>query len=269
MSKVDRISLLKFLSKPRLVNDVAKRYGISKKLAGFHLLEALKSGQVLVSEKPVRALGSSKSKLKLSRAFVYVARNSRTLINGWTGFTAKEAVGSQSNSRNNVIPVRFVSETHSPLGKDMYSRRFPDYQDTSLHLRTKGLDTGEFDVSTTKARMRRRKTVDQMLRHKPDSGSEYRKTLSYLERMHLFQAMLRKPLPFLDLHERFGVSKKSIRSLVRNGLLAEVWGSRSIGLGFKLTNKGKTILEELEAAATIQPRMKKSVVIRLKQRAFV
>lgn len=270
MSKVDRVSLLKFLSKPRLVNEVAKHYGISKKLANFHLLEAVKSGQVLISEKPiVKALGRSKAKLKPLKGFTYVSRNSATLVNGWKRFANKEDLGSQSTSKNNAISVKFVSETHSLLGENMSSQKFPDYRDASLHLRTEGLGTAEFDVSTTKVKLGRKKTVDQMSRRKQGSASERAKTLTHLERMHLFQALSKKPLPYMDLHERFGVSKKSIRSLVKNGLLMEVWGPRSIGLRFKLTEKGKIALKRLEAAAKMQPKIKKSAVIRLKQRTFV
>jgi len=93
--------------------------------------------------------------------------------------------------------------------------------------------------------------------------------LSHAQRLRLFQALLREPLPFLELHGRFGVSKQTIRGLVKNRLLRETWGPKAIGVRLALTSKGKTHLKGLEAAARIEPATKEGVFIRLKHRASI
>jgi len=275
MSKLNRPSLLKFLSKPRFIHEVAEHYGISKKLANFHLREAIKSGQVLVSEKPIlQTLRSSNAKLKRFSGFVYVFRNSPMLADGWTKFRVRGTNNLISKSKSDVFSIRFVSKTHGSLGKGVLSHRLSGYtfeEPTNSnaiehHFKTSGRLTSEFEASSGKVKLVKRKRVDQLLRHGTWSTEEEVKPLSYVERIRLFQALFEKPLPFLDLHGRFGVSKQTIRGLVKNGLLMEVWGPKAIGVRFKLTNKGKIWLRELEAAANYEPKMRETALIRLKDR---
>lgn len=89
-----------------------------------------------------------------------------------------------------------------------------------------------------------------------------------VERLHLFQALLKEPLTFLVLHERFNVSKQTIRRLVQKKLLAEVWGSAGVGITFNVTNKGKAYLAELEEASKYEPKIKEHAFTRLKQRSL-
>jgi len=110
------------------------------------------------------------------------------------------------------------------------------------------------------------KVTSQLLGRKVWSDTEERKALSHAKELQLFQALLKEPLPFLDVHVRFGVSKQTIRRLVKNGLLVEVWGPKAIGVRFKLSKKGKIYLKELEAAARYEPGMKEKSFIRLKHR---
>ena len=84
----------------------------------------------------------------------------------------------------------------------------------------------------------------------------------------MLRALL-KPATFLDLHGRFGVSKETVKSLMKNGPLAEVWGPKTVGLRFKLTRKGKAYLRELEAAARYKPKIREASLIRLKHRSSV
>jgi len=111
------------------------------------------------------------------------------------------------------------------------------------------------------------KVTSQLLGRKVWSDTRESKSLSNAKKLQLFQALLEEPLPFLDVHARFGVSKQTIRRLVKNGLLVEVWGPKAIGVRFKLSKKGKIYLKELEAAARYEPRMKEKSFIRLKHRA--
>jgi hypothetical protein len=89
-----------------------------------------------------------------------------------------------------------------------------------------------------------------------------------VERLHLFQALLKEPLTFLVVHERFNVSKQTIRRLVQKKLLAEVWGSAGVGITFNVTNKGKAYLAELEEASKYEPKIKEHAFTRLKQRSL-
>jgi len=275
MPKLDRPNLLKFLSKPRFVNEVAEHYGISKKLANFHLLKAMKSGHVLISEKPIfQTLRSSKGKMKRLGGFVYVFRNSPMLADGWAKFTVREANYLVSKSTSNVFSVRFLSKTHSSFGKvfnhELSGFTFEEAEGSHSiphHYKIRGPLSSEFDVSSAKVKLSKQRTVDQLLGQRTRSTYQEVKSLPHVEKIRLFQALLKEPLPFLDLHGRFGISKQTLRGLVKNRLLMETWGPKAVGVRFKLTNKGKSYLRELETAAKIEPKMKESVFIRLKQRA--
>ena len=91
--------------------------------------------------------------------------------------------------------------------------------------------------------------------------------LSATAHLELLQALVNEPLTFLDLHARFGVSKRTMEGFVTKGLSKEVWGDRAIGVWFELTSKGKKRLKELEAAAEVEPQIKQRKFIRLKTRA--
>ena len=45
-----------------------------------------------------------------------------------------------------------------------------------------------------------------------------------------------------------------MKGLCKRGLVAEVWGPGTVGLRFKLTQRGKAYLDELKAAAKYDPR---------------
>jgi hypothetical protein len=121
-------------------------------------------------------------------------------------------------------------------------------------------------VSARKDKLTRHKTLSQLVGEKTLRG-EQAKRLSAAERLRLFQALSEEPLTFLDLHTRFGVSKRMMEGLVEKGLSMEVWGPRAIGVRFKLTNKGKKHLKELEAAAEFKPRIRERRLIQLKTKA--
>jgi hypothetical protein len=92
------------------------------------------------------------------------------------------------------------------------------------------------------------------------------KRLSFAKRLQLFRALSREPLSFLDLHVRFGVSKQTIRRLVKNHFLVEVWGPNDIGVQFKLTKESKNHLNELETAAKYDSKIVEKSPIRLKNK---
>jgi len=275
MARIDHSSLLKFLVKPRFAREVAEHYGISKKIANFHLREAIKKGQVLVSEKPLsQILKGSNRKLRASRAPLYVSRKSPMIVGGWA--KAKSADGPILTPKSNLSNIRFLSPTHSALGKDVVNSKlsgfaFEEKTDSSIakhNLKTKGALAPEFDASSDKVKLAERKNIDQLLGHKPSTQTKTT-SLSYVEKIRLFQALSKKSLTFLDLHGRFGVSKQTIKGFVKNGFLAETWEPQGIGVKFKLTSKGKIHLKELEAAAKYEPKLTEKPLIRLKQKIFL
>jgi len=120
-------------------------------------------------------------------------------------------------------------------------------------------------ISDGKGRLIRRKQVTALLGRKTESGSEGGSRLSYAQRLRLFKTLLRKPLPFLEVHGRFGVSKPIIMSLVKNGFLIEMWGPKAVGVRLILSNKGMAYLKELQAASKCEPKMRKKAIIQLKR----
>jgi len=127
-------------------------------------------------------------------------------------------------------------------------------------------DASEFlSISEGKGRLIRRKQATALLGRKTESDSEGGSRLLYAQRLLLFKTLLKKPLPFLEVHGRFGVSKSTMTSLVKNGFLIEMWGPKAVGVRLKLSNKGKAYLKELEAASKYEPKMRKNAIIQLKR----
>jgi hypothetical protein len=124
-------------------------------------------------------------------------------------------------------------------------------------------------ILTGKGRLIRHRVTTQLLGRKIWPNQEKIARLPHAKRLQLFQVLLEEPLPFLDLHVRFGVSKQTVRGLVKNGLLTEVWGPKAIGVRFKLSKKGKNHLKELETAANYDFKMKERDFVRLKHRPLL
>jgi hypothetical protein len=276
MPKLNRMSFLRFLSRPRFVHEIADHYGISKKLAVFHLLEAAKSGQVLMSEKPIfRMLKPSAGRLKHSSEFVYVSRGSPMFVDGRAEFTIKESGDFVPRSNGDAFSVKFVSSAHVPLGRRLFDQRTPNFPLTGTSGHETGTPRLKTNVSLTRkigsskysVKLTKRRTVDQLLRPRLSSDVES-KSLSYVEMIDLLRALSKEAMPFLNLHARFGISKQTLKRLAKNRLIVEVWGPRAIGVKFKLSKRGEMYLKNLESAAKYEPRMKDKGLIRLKQKTI-
>jgi hypothetical protein len=101
------------------------------------------------------------------------------------------------------------------------------------------------------------------------SSIEKPEQLSQAKKHQLFQALLKKPLPFLELHARFGLSKQTMRGLIRRGWLTEMWGQGGVGVRFRLSERGKNYLRELKTAAKYGTKATQKDLARLKQKAFL
>lgn len=271
MSKLDQSRLLQFLRKPRFVHEVAGHFGISTRLADLHLREAIKSGLVLVSKKPIfQTSGTSRDKPEQSSGFLYVLRDSSMIEDSVTKLGTKEPNNRASKPKYDFPFVR-STKVHSSVEKKAYNKSptLPSAEETErsrnphINLNTTPPLKSKLNLPSSKVKMAKRIRTEHLLVHETRSTRDV-KSLSSVEKIHLLRTLL-KPASFLDLHGRFGVSKETVKSLMKNGLLAEVWGSKAVGLRFKLTRKGKAYLRELEAAAKCEPKIKKKAFIKLRQ----
>lgn len=256
MPELDRSRLLNFLSKPRYVRDVAEHFGVSSKLANYHLRKAVRSGDVLAGEGPLpQMLPNSDSRRRPSKEFVYVSRKSPFLAGNKLRLTAQN-VGKDSRSNINVTPMKFLLKTQSLAEEKL--------------LRHKGWDLVSRFLNrfVYKARLARHGAWNQRLVRGRLSDRGEQKSFSHIEKLRLFQALSDQPLPFLDIRTHFGVSKRTIMGLVRRGFLEEEWGPRDIGVRFRLTKKGRSYLRQLEAAAHVELQQREKIFIRLKHRVF-
>jgi hypothetical protein len=264
MPKLNHLELLNFLSEPRYLHEVARHFGISSMRAKYHIREAIKSGQVMASEQfAFRAFSDLRGKLKQKERFLYVSRNSPLLSKGplqlavtrdksiasaptAKGVVAKFALGSEEGKKPTVeSTAKFASEKVDTIRSAATNSR------SQANLRSALLNVHAVHGRPIE---RRRQILPD--RHRKLSQSSHR-LISQVDRIRLFEALLKQPLTFLELKKHFGVPRQTVRGLVRKRLLSEVWGPKEIGVRFKLTRKGEKYLEELHAAASFDPRESK------------
>ncbi len=123
-------------------------------------------------------------------------------------------------------------------------------------------------VLTGTGRIVKTKLIRTSMRGKVSYRGGPTEHLTQAKRLQLFRALLKQPLPFLDLHVRFGVSKQTVRSFVRRGLLTEIWGPKAVGLRFRLSRKGMIHLKGLEKASWYDPTLSNRRMIHLKRGTF-
>ena len=276
MGRRCNFNLKEFLSKPRFLHEIAEHYGVSKKTAVFHLQKAVKSGQVLVSEAPAfRIIKDSSGNLRKLIGFVCIYQRRPILIEK----DARPVLPKTDNSvsvRGKTSRTSLIPEPHTLFRKSPLKHELPSFAYTEK-MRAQNRATEpianwpsipKLDMSPTNATSANNTKLDRVppSRHYSNSKS---KPFLYVDRTRLFKALLDRSLPFLDLHYRFYVSRQTITRLVEKGLLSETWGSKGVGVTFKLTRKGKTYLRQLEAASTYESKITESPLTRLRQRNFV
>jgi len=201
------------------------------------------------SSLPLQTLGS-----KLGRTRIVGGIPSRSRVNVSSG---KLPLKSQ-----NILASKLPTRAASLLNKKVSSSFVTEALLQKEHAAPRFLS-----LLMGKGRLIRHKAT-QLSERKVWWNAEEAKLFSHAHRLQLFQVLLKEPLPFLELHGRFGISKQTIKRLVKNGVLTEVWGPKNVGVRFRLTGKGKILLKELEAATRYEPKKRESVLIRLKNRTF-
>jgi DNA-binding MarR family transcriptional regulator len=276
MGRPKRLNLLEFLSKPRFLHEIVEHYKVSKETAVFHLSEAMKSGQVLVSEAPVfQTIKDSTGKLKKLGGLLYVYQKSPILVGTGTRLSMLETDNFISELGNSSR-ISFLLKPNDVLGKATLERgptspalvKKANPKNRGAKLRANSSLISKLKAPSVKVTSAKSTTSSRLLSSKQYSNGKLEPLLN-VEKIRLFQALLKEPLPSLDIRNRFNVSRQTITRLVKRGLLTETWGSKGVGVRFKLTSKGKACLRQLEEASKYELKIRESPLTRLKQRSVV
>jgi hypothetical protein len=244
MRKSQNTDFLKYLSRPRNIQEIVKHFGVSRKTAIFHLQKAIMSGDVLVNRTHLfQTVKDSSANLGKLADLVYAYHKSSTLARNNTGFLSFEK-RETSKFPSRTGPGKWMTSpepSHSLLSK---------------------LNKASSRVVTESRSRYRHMSAPQF--QKPNNSKS--KSLQCKEKIDLFRSLLDKPLPFLDLHERFSISRHVVAGLVKRGLLEENWSSDGVGVSFSLTSEGKKYLKELTTRSAYKPSMKYKSLTKMKQR---
>ncbi len=275
MSKAERSRLLDFLSKPRCGHEIAKYFNISVEHLDEKLQTAIKSGQILISEKQVpQTTLNSQGKLEKQNSFLYISRKSPLLTDNALKLSVQET-GKISKLITRKVSIIFLPKAHSLAESKLKVRKGLTFNPKTETTRDRmSCITSENRKSLlgipksymVKLRLAKEEIWNRRVKYKMPSNRDERKFLSHMDILLLFQVLSNQPLPFLDIHRRFGMSKQTINGFVKRGLLEEKWGQKNIGVRFKLTKKGRSYLKQLKAVARLDPKKQKNIFIRLKHR---
>jgi predicted DNA-binding protein YlxM (UPF0122 family) len=270
-----RFNLAEFLSKPRFLHEIAEHYGVSRETAVIHLREAMKSGQILISEAPVfQTIKDFSGNLKKLRGFVYVYHKSPILFDKDAKLSlpktdnSKRELRSDSHASFSKSNGKSTKATLERGGLKFASVEKANHESSKARVKTNHSLISKLKVSSTKVSSVNHLRSSRLLPSKPYSSSKPAPQLN-VEKIRFFQALVKEPLPFIDIHTQFNVSRQTITRLVKKGLLMETWGYKGVGVRFKLTSKGKAWLAQLEEASKCEPRIRESPLTRLKQRSVV
>jgi hypothetical protein len=225
--------------------------------------------------KPERSRArNSQDKPEKQKEFLYISRKSPRFADHTSKLSLQET-GKISKLNARKISMAFLSKAQSSteskltLNKDfLFSLKTATARNRISRTKSKDRESlsGLLKCYMVDARSTKRKLLSHRLTHKSPSNRSERKFLSHMDRLRLFQALSNQPLPFLDIHRRFGISKQTINGFIKRGLVEERWGQKNIGVRFILTRKGRSYFKQLKAAAHLDPQKQKSIFIRLKQK---
>ena len=258
MAHPKRSDLLNFLSEPRCLKEVAEHFGISASVADHSLQKAIEQNQVLIC-KPLRK-PSLKSQKQRDTLF-YISQDSDLFSRGLTGFAVTRGIRTQGEVGSRTAFVKFSSKNASKSNFSSITENASDHKNDELG-----------GAPFPRITVRREKIVRNARRHasaigQPPTQRQIR-SCSVAEKLSMLTALSRQPLPYSDLRTRFNIPKSTIRTFVKNGLVKEVWGSKNIGVRFRLTKKGEKRLERLKAAAKLEKDEIAKATIRLKYKSI-
>jgi hypothetical protein len=253
----NRSELLNFLSEPRCLKEVADHFGISASIADCCLQKAIEQNQVIVCKYSRNASLKSRKKQKQHETFFYISRDSDLFSKGLTGFAVTRVVGTQEGVGSETAFVKFSSKSAS---KSNFSSMIENASDSkNRELR----QTAFPRVKAPRERLVRNPRRPPPVIRQPLKQSQI-KSLSVAEKLSMLIALSHQPLSHLDLHAHFNVSKRTIKTFMKNGLIEEAWGPQNIGVKFRLTTKGEKYLKRLKAAARLGKDKIRKATIQLK-----
>ncbi len=239
-----RSALLDFLGKPRSLDDLIHKFGISPNRAKYHLRSTLRSGQVLKSIEPIPRLPTLGGDDDFSgpSAYLHITVRSPHL---------KEL----PLSSHKVHGAKFIPSPLTASGKKAVTDKVwfvPLAKLNSKHL------------LTTPPRPRASKDLfPQSSSQKPTHRGG--KPPTHLVMGDLLQELSKQGLNLREINRRFGISKQSIQRLVRNGVLREEWGMNGIGVQYQLSKKCKEQFAAIRETSRIKSSRKESF-LRLRSR---
>jgi DNA-binding MarR family transcriptional regulator len=255
----NRSKLLNFLSEPRCLKEITDRFGISASTADYCLQKAIKQNQVIICKYSKKASLKSRKKQKQRETLFYISRDSGLHSKGLTGFVVARVAGAQKAVSSKTTFVEFSSRSAS---KSSFSSIIENTSDSK--------NRGPKQTTLPKVKASREQLVRNAQRHVPVVRQPLKqsqiKLLSVAEKLSMLMALSRQPLPHSDLHARFNISKRTLKTFVKNGLIEEIWGPQNIGVKFRLTTKGEKYLERLEASAKLGMDKIRKATIHLKYR---
>lgn len=230
---MDSKLLLDFLSRPRTITEVAQRFKMPVSLAEQVILEAVEDGKVLVTKGPdgmgTRPVGLGKSHVKDVLSF------------SPRGFAVEK-----SRLRGEPLTLR-------PVGFPLTAK-----SDNAARLLLKLNESKPFPLRKSRPRV----TPKPFGERKKAVGGK----MPFSMRLDLLEALRTEAKPLMELRSRFGISKNSLRVLVRRGLLCSDWGPKGVGILYKLTEDGNRELKRLKEASRIDSGLVRKPLVTLKTR---
>ncbi len=252
--------LLDFLSEPRSLKEVALHFGVPEPVARYYIQKEIEQDEILIC-KHSRGADSRSQKKGQHKNHIYISRSSNLLSRGLASFAATKDARAKEELRQKTALFKFSSKSANKSSlsttADISDSKNPELEQHSFPRLGMGK---ERLVRTSKRR--------HFLAINRPAKLGRTKSLTASEKLALFTALCNRPLSYLDLHTGFDISKQTIKTFVKNGLIQESWGPRNIGVGFRLTEKGKEYLERLRRAAKLEKDEIKKASIRLKHRSL-
>jgi DNA-binding MarR family transcriptional regulator len=252
--------LLYFLSEPRSLEEIAEHFAISTSIANRYLQKAIRENQILACRYSTRGHLKSQRKQGQSETLVYISKDSDLLSRELTGFAVEKVVRTQKGVGSETTFIRFSSEDPSKSSSNSMQRvsRGKNYEladQNSTSLPQIMVRKGKFVRSAR----------EPLATGKRKSQSQAR-SFSIAQELSMLTALSQNTRSYVDLQTRFKVSRRTLRTLVKKGILKEVWGARNIGITFQLTEKGKKHLKRLKTAARLKRDKIRNLGIQLKHR---
>lgn len=252
-----RSDFLNFLFEPRCLKEITGHFGISTSVAAYFLQKAIERGQVLVCKCSADAVLKSSKEQKLRETLFYISQDSDLFSKGLVGFAVTRVAGIQKTTEGKIDFIKFSS-------KNACKSDFSSMIENSLDPKNQGLRQTSFP----RIRVHKEKLVRSPRQHMPVINQPQRqsqiRSFSVAEKLSLFTALSCQQLSYLDIHGRFNISKRMIKTFIRNGLIQEFWGPKNIGVKFRLTKKGEKHLKRLKAAARLGKDKIRKATIQLK-----